>query len=352
MRYKLFGYTGLRVSELCLGTMTFGENWGWGSGRQEARAVFDAFLDAGGNFFDTADMYTAGESERLLGEFVRGQRERCVVATKYSAVREADHPLASGNSRKHLVDAVHGSLQRLGTDYIDMLWVHCWDFMTPVEEVMRGLDDLVAAGKVCYVGISNAPAWVVAKANTVASLRGWTPFSGLQLKYNVLDRDIEPEFLPLARDMDLALTAWSPLAGGVLSGKYRRDDLASTQDSKRATLYQGRLPDLAWTVADAVSAVAEDCGVSASQVALAWLRQRDPRVIPVIGARTLPQLKDNLASVDLTLSDDQMAGLNALASPTMPFPHDLLHSPDQIQRSYGGFFERIDQHRSRLFPLD
>ncbi|MDY0006919.1 MAG: aldo/keto reductase [Spongiibacteraceae bacterium] len=356
MRYKLFGHTGLRVSELCLGTMTFGEGWGWGSSREESCAVFDAFVAAGGNFFDTADVYTGGDSERLLGDFVRGQRERCVVATKYSASIPTEgaqaHPLTSGNSRKHLMDAVHASLQRLNMDYIDILWVHCWDFLTPVEEVMRGLDDLVRTGKVCYVGVSNAPAWVVAKANTLAGQRGWTPFSGLQLKYNVLDRDIEPEFLPLARDLDLAITAWSPLAGGVLSGKYQRDDVAATADSKRAALYADSLPARAWAVAEALSAVAAECDATASQVALAWLRQRDPRVIPVIGARTVAQLEDNLGSVELSLSADQLARLSALAPPALPFPHDLLHSPEQIQRSYGGYLEHIDQHRPRLFPLD
>ncbi len=220
MQYRLLGRSGLRVSELCLGTMTFGEDWGWGANQKESREIFDLYAQAGGNFIDTADGYTNGTSEKLVGEFVRAERDRWVVATKYSFNSRPGDPNGGGNHRKHMVEALEGSLKRLGIDYVDLYIVHAWDELTPIEEVMRGLDDLVRAGKILYVGVSNLPAWLIASANVMAELRGWTPFINLQLEYSLIERTPERELLPMARTHDIGVTAWSPLASGILSGKY------------------------------------------------------------------------------------------------------------------------------------
>src|ERR1700742_748733 len=220
MRYKLLGKSGLRVSELCLGTMTFGEDWGWGSSKEESRKVYDAFREAGGNFIDTANLYTNGTSESFLGKFMEGHRQSVVLATKYTNAFPGTDPNAAGNHRKNMMQSVEASLKRLRTDYIDLYWVHIWDQITPVEEVMRGLDDLVRSGKVVYVGISDAPAWWIAQANTLAHLRGWSPFIGLQIEYSLIERTVERELIPMAKALNIGVTAWSPLKGGVLTGKY------------------------------------------------------------------------------------------------------------------------------------
>ncbi len=215
MRYKLLGKSGLRVSELCLGTMTFGEDWGWGSSKEESRKVYDAFLEAGGNFIDTANVYTNGTSEKLLGEFMTGHRDKIVLATKYTNAAPGNDPNAAGNHRKSMMQAVEASLKRLKTDYIDLYWLHIWDQITPIEEVMRAFDDLVRQGKILYAGVSDMPAWIVAKANTLAELRGWTSFVGLQIEYSLIERTPERDLLPMAADLGLGVTAWSPLAGGI-----------------------------------------------------------------------------------------------------------------------------------------
>src|SRR5262252_5940508 len=220
MQYRLLGNSGLRVSEASLGTMTFGEDWGWGTAKDESRRVYDAFRDAGGNFIDTANIYTNGSSETFLGEFMKGHRESIVLATKFSNAVPGNDPNAAGNHRKNMVQAVEASLKRLQTVYIDLYWVHIWDGLTPVEEVMRALDDLVRQGKVLYVGISDAPAWWVAQANTLAQLRGWSPFVGMQIEYSLIERTVERELIPMAKALNVGVTAWSPLSGGILSGKY------------------------------------------------------------------------------------------------------------------------------------
>src|SRR5271157_4406228 len=232
MNYQLLGRSGLRVSDLCLGTMTFGEDWGWGAAKDEARKIYDIYREAGGNFIDTANIYTNGSSEKLVGEFIASHREEVVLATKYTnaATGFSGQPgtdaNAGGNQRKNMVQAVEASLRRLGTDYIDLYWLHIWDQLTPVEEVMRGFDDLVRAGKVLYVGISDAPAWVVAKSNTLAELRGWTRYVGLQIEYSLLERTVERELIPMAKDQQMTVLAWSPLRGGALTGKYLAGDSA------------------------------------------------------------------------------------------------------------------------------
>ena len=224
MRYKLFGRSGLRVSELALGSMTFGEDWGWGATKEESKRIFDAYVEAGGNFIDTANRYTEGTSETYIGDFISADRDHFVLATKYTLFTRKGDPNFSGNHRKNMVQALEASLKRLGTEYVDVYWVHAWDFLTPVDQVMRSLDDMVRAGKVLYVGISDTPAWVVSRANMLAEMRGWSSFVGLQIRYSLADRTAERDLLPMARALDLAVTPWSVLGAGVLTGKYLEAD--------------------------------------------------------------------------------------------------------------------------------
>src|SRR6201987_238532 len=270
MRYRLLGNSGLRVSEAALGTMTFGEDWGWGTAKEEAHKVYDAFREAGGNFVDTANIYTNGTSETFLGEFLQGHRQSVVLATKYSNSFPGTDPNAAGNHRKNMVQAVEASLKRLKTDYIDLYWVHIWDQITPVEEVMRAFDDLVRQGKVLYVGVSDAPAWWIAQANTLATLRGWSPFAGLQIEYSLIERTVERELVPVAKALGLAVTAWSPLAGGVLTGKYASGEAG---DSRYSTeMMKQWLPEQTRSarIVDALQNVSKQTGRSKAQIALAW----------------------------------------------------------------------------------
>ena len=340
MNYKLLGKSGLRVSELCLGAMTFGEDWGWGANRDESRAMFDAFAAAGGNFIDTADGYTNGTSEKFVGEFVRDQRERFVIATKYSFNSHPGDPNAGGNHRKHMAEALHGSLRRLGMDYVDLYWMHAWDELTPVEEVMRALDDLVRAGKVLYVGISDAPAWWIARANTLAELRGWTPFVGLQIEYNLIERTPERELLPMADALGLTVTPWSPLASGWLTGKYA----AKARDERRLdkTPQFARPTERNVAVAREVVNVAKAAGKSPAQVALNWLRARRD-TIPILGARKLSQLKDNLQCIKWSLTAKQCAQLDEVSKIELGFPRDFLDKPFVRDFLHGGTFGRIQR---------
>ena len=266
--------SGLRVSELCLGTMVFGEE-GWGCSRGEAERILKTFAEAGGNFIDTADFYSNGRSEQYLGELLGADRDSFVLATKYSLTRNAADPNAAGNHRKNLVRAVEASLSRLRTDYLDVLWLHQWDFFTPITEVLRALDDLVRAGKVLYLGISDTPAWVVSRANTLAEERGWTPFVATQLEYSLVERTVEREYVPMCQALDIAITAWSPLGMGVLSGKYA-DDKANGRLAGRP----GAISDRNRAIAEAVAEVATELGAKPAQVALAWRCARPGRGDP------------------------------------------------------------------------
>lgn len=309
MQYKLLGNTGLRVSELCLGAMTFGEDWDWGANRETSQAIFDAFAEAGGNFIDTANVYTNGTSERMLGEFVGAERDRFVIATKYTVMMNPTDPNSSGNQRKNLMRSLDASLKRLNTDYIDLYWVHMWDTVTPVEEMMRALDDVVRAGKVMYVGISDAPAWIVSRAQTIAELKNMTPFAAIQLEYNLVERTVERDLLPMAEDLNLSILDWSPLGGGVLTGKYLHQDSEHDRLNK-SEYFQHYKIDRAMQIAQTVVDIANEIGCSAAQVALAWIRQQSPRHIPIIGARTLEHLKDNLDCLQVGLSEEQFIRLN------------------------------------------
>ncbi len=316
MRYGLLGRTGLRVSELFLGAMTFGEQGGVGAPPEECRRIVDAYADAGGNVIDTAINYRGGASEEILGELLAGRRDQFVLATKYTVSRDRDDPNGAGNHRKNLRLSLDTSLRRLRTDYLDVYWVHMWDRHTPVEETLRALDDEVRAGRILYTGISDTPAWVVAQADTLARCHGWTPFAGLQVPYSLLQRDIERELLPMAESLGLAVAAWSPLAGGVLSGKFTqpqgsepgtRIDPASITAQQRA-------------VARAVQSAADDLGATASQVAIAWTRARSPAIHPIIGARRLAQLQDNLGAAQLRLPPEVATRLDAAARIDLGFP--------------------------------
>jgi aryl-alcohol dehydrogenase-like predicted oxidoreductase len=335
LRYRTLGRTGLRVSKLFLGTMTFGEDWGWGAPLDECRKLFAAFVEAGGNVIDTADKYTNGESERIVGKLIKEDRDRMVVATKYTLSSDGNDPNASGNHRKNLTRSIESSLARLDTDRIDLLWVHIWDPATPIEETMRALDDAVRAGKVQYVGISDTPAWVISRANALADWRGWTPFAGVQLPYSLVQRDVERELLPMAAAIGLSVAAWSPLARGLLSGKFTRST-PSTHTRIRAADISEREMQIARTV----DSVADELGASSSQVALAWLMAGRPNLHVVLGARRLEQLEDNLGAADLQLPEEAIRRLDDASAIELGFPSDFIASMGEFV--YGPVGERVD----------
>ncbi|PSB08957.1 aldo/keto reductase [filamentous cyanobacterium CCP2] len=341
MNYRLLGRSGLRVSEICLGAMTFGEDWGWGADKEACQKLYDIFRAAGGNFVDTANVYTNGTSESLLGEFMEGHREQIVLSTKYTLSNPTEDPNASGNHRKSMFQSVEASLKRLRTDYIDLYWVHIWDRITPVEEVMRGLDDLVRAGKVLHVGISDAPAWWVARANTLAEGRGWTSFTGLQIEYSLIERSVERELVPMAEALGLTITAWSPLSSGVLTGKYKDGNPSEgrlNDESMAAFMPEKERTD---RIVAAVLDVAGQVGRSPAQVALAWLLQRPNPVIPIVGARKLHQLEDNLAATTLKLDAEHLATLDAASALPPGFPTSLYANPVADGLTYGSMRDRI-----------
>ncbi len=335
MNYRLLGRSGLRVSELSLGTMTFGTEWGWGSDKEESQKIFESYANAGGNFIDTANRYTEGTSERFLGEFIASDRDHFVLATKYSLFDRTDDPNFSGNHRKNMMRSVEASLERLDTDYIDLLWVHAWDALTPVEEVMRGLNDLVSSGMVHYIGISDTPAWIVSRANTIADFRGWSPFVGLQVEYSLLQRTPERDLIPMAKDMGLALTPWSPLAGGALTGKYLNNEEGRVQPES------ARRSERANTIARKVVEVAGKMGCTPAQVALRWAMQQEITSIPIIGGRKLSQIEDNLKTIDIEIPAELMAELNEVSAIEMGFPHDFLQQENVVQILYGGTRDKI-----------
>jgi aryl-alcohol dehydrogenase-like predicted oxidoreductase len=343
MNYQLLGRSGLRVSDLSLGAMTFGEDWGWGTAKEEARKIYDAYREAGGNFIDTANVYTQGSSESFVGEFVSGHREEIVLATKYSNAAPGNDANAGGNQRKNMIQAVEASLKRLNTDYIDLYWLHIWDQMTPAEEVMRAFDDLVRAGKVLYVGISDAPAWVVAKSNTLAELRGWTRYVGLQIEYSLLERTVERELIPMAKDQGISVLAWSPLASGMLTGKYLPENAPDSDARLNQEMMKGFVADneTRQNVVRTVVALAKELGVTPAQIALAWLRHRPVPVIPIIGARRLTQLHDNIASLEVSFTPEQLARLDEVSAVSLGFPNELFANPMVRTLSHGGMRDRI-----------
>jgi aryl-alcohol dehydrogenase-like predicted oxidoreductase len=342
MKYRLLGRSGLRVSELSLGTMTFGDDWGWGAAKDESRHIYNLYRNAGGNFIDTANLYTNGSSETLVGEFMQGHRDQMVLATKYTLAAPGNDANAAGNQRKSMVTAIEASLKRLKTDYIDLYWLHAWDQLTPVEEVMRGLDDLVRQGKILYVGVSDAPAWWIAQANTLAALRGWTPFVALQIEYSLIERTVERELTPMARAFGLTLAAWSPLAGGVLTGKYADQKTAKEGRFSSEMMRADRSErEREAEVLAALREVSSQTGRSQAQVALAWLRYRDLPVIPIVGARKLSQFQDNIDSLSLELSPEQLAALDNASKVPLGFPHEFYAKEMVRGLIYGGMRDQI-----------
>lgn len=337
MNYRLFGKSGLRVSELCLGTMTFGLEWGWGADKDESRKIFDTYADAGGNFVDTANRYTEGTSERWLGEFVKSDRHHFVVATKYTLRDQTGDPNFAGNHRKNMMRSVEESLRRLDTEFIDLFWVHAWDGMTPVDEVLRGLDDLVRSGKVHYIGISDTPAWVVSQANAMAELRGWTSFAGLQIEYSLLQRAPERDLLPMAKHFGMAVTPWGAIGGGALTGKYLKGEAgrvveASARRSARAN-----------AIAAVVVEQAEKLGVPPVQLAINWARQNYAGItaIPIVGARTAAQLQDSLGCLNFQIPEESMQALHAASAIELGFPHEFLASDNIRELIFGGQYANI-----------
>lgn len=345
--YRLLGRSGLRVSPLCLGTMTFAVGaGGWGSTDEEAATMVDSYLDRGGNFVDTADFYGGmGGSEELLGRLLGARRERVVISTKYSLTTRPGDPNAAGNHRRNMVRSVEDSLRRMGTDWIDLLYLHMWDFRTPVDEILRAFDDLVRAGKVLYTGLSDVPAWQASRMQAIAELRGWTPFCALQVSHSLIERTVEREMIPMATEMGMGVCPWSPLGGGVLTGKYSRADLAPPQpgggyDRKVMNAATGRLSERNLGIADEVAMVAEEIGCTPAQVALAWTLANPAVVSPVLGARTPAQLADNLGALDLTLSAGQLARLDAVSAVPKVFPMDVLTGPAEGMMFGGVTVER------------
>src|SRR5579863_2185145 len=324
--------------------MSFGEDAAWGASREECARMLETYAAAGGNFLDTADKYMHGTSERYVGELIAPERDRWVLATKYTLARDERDPNAAGNHRKSLVTALEASLRRLRTDYVDVLWVHMWDYTTPVDELMRSLDDQVRAGKVLYVGISNTPAWIVAQANTLADLRGWSPFVAIQVEYSLVRREAEREMLPMAAALDLAVTAWSPLGSGVLTGKYRGPAQRRRLDIEPGMA--GRfLSERNLAVADVVAAEAAAIGSTPAAVALAWLRARPGVVIPILGARTAAQLAENLAAAQLELDRGQLVRLEDASAIALGYPYDFLSWAAASSYTFGEGYAKLDQHR-------
>jgi len=340
MRYKLLGRSGLRVSETCLGTMTFGETWGWGASSSESRKMFDLFAEAGGNFIDTSVNYTDGTSEEFLGDFLKSDRDHFVVATKYTLTKPSDtDPNGGGNSRKNMMKSVERSLKRLKTDHIDLFYLHMWDYMTPVEEVARGLDDLIRQGKVLYAGFSDTPDYIVAEANTRADLMGWSRFIAMQVPYSLLDRAVERSVIPMAGHWDMTVLAWGVLEAGLLTGKF----LKNVNDPTRIDQKELKVSEKNQAVMKEVEKIAQEVGRPMSQVAINWVRQNpNARMIPILGARSEKQLKDNLGAMQWALSEEQYKRLDEASAIDLGFPHSIIKGNEYV---FGATFDKIDNHR-------
>jgi len=337
MKYKLLGRSGLKVSELCLGTMGFGTDNGWGADKEVSKQVFDTYVNAGGNFLDTANIYTKGTSERFLGEFIAADREHYVVATKYSLFENQTNVNASGNSRKNMMASVEASLKRLNTDYIDLFYLHIWDNLTPVDEILRAMDDLVGQGKVQYLGISDTPAWVVSKANTLAELMGWSQFIGLQIEYSLIQRTVERELIPMAQHYNMTVLPWAPLAGGALSGKYLRGEKGRIKETSN------RLNERSVKITREVVAIADELGVDASGVALKWLMQQNVSCIPIVGATRPEQVQQNLKCIEVMLSPEHIQRLNTVSAFELGFPAAFFEEEAVKKNVSGGFYDQTER---------
>jgi len=338
MKYKLLGRSGLKVSELCLGTMGFGTEAGWGADKDTSFAIMDEFTNAGGNFLDTANVYKLGTSEKIIGDYISHHyRDYFVLATKYTLKDNTTNPNASGNNRKNMMRSVEESLKRLKTDFIDVLYLHIWDDLTPIDEVLRGLDDLIRQGKVNYAAISDTPAWVVAKGNTLAELMGWSQLIALQVEYSLIQRTPERELIPMAKHFGMTVTPWAPLGGGALTGKYLRGEQGRIKPESN------RRGEKAEDITKVVMAIADELGVSPGNVALQWTRQQGFSCIPIVGATKVEQLQDNLKTIDVVLSDDQLKRLDEVSSIQLGFPGDFFREEGVRLNSFGGFYDRVEK---------
>lgn len=342
MKYKLLGKSGLRVSEICLGTMSFGEDFGWGIPQEDSYKIFDAFMEAGGNFIDTAnEIYNYGSSEKFLGEFIASERERVVLSTKYTDSIPTNDPNRAGNQRKNMVQSLERSLKRLNTDYIDLFWLHSWDFVTPMEEIMRAFDDLVRSGKVLYIGIANAPAWVVSRANTIADLRGWTPFTATQIEYSLVERTSERELIPMAQELGIGIMAWSVLASGILlKGKsldFENGEHPQPEDVQLNKAGFGEMNNCEFAIASVVQQIAREVGCTPAQVAINWVRSKG--FIPILGANNISHLQADLACLNYQLSPEHLRSLNDITNIELGFPHDFLAITKES--TFGGMFDKI-----------
>ena len=339
--YITLGRSGLRVSPLCLGTMTFGTEWGWGAEEKTSREVFDRYIDAGGNFIDTADLYTGGHSEELLGKFIseRGVRDRVVLATKFTFNGDAGNPNAGGNGRKNIYRALDGSLRRLQADYIDLYWLHAWDTVTPVEEVISTLNDLVRAGKIRHYGFSDTPAWYVARAQTLAEKEGKERLVALQLEYSLVERNIEREHIPAAQELGLGITPWSPLAGGFLSGKYRRNENTGVGEGRLEIIKDNpafnQFNDRNWGILDELVTVANQISKSPAQVALNWVATQPGITSTIIGATKMAQLEDNLKSIEFEIPAELRKRLDDLGALEPAHPYKIFNPEMQGMISGG-----------------
>ncbi len=325
-QYVTLGRSGLRVSPLCLGAMTFGEDLGWGTSVEESQQIIDRYVELGGNFIDTANFYTRSHSEKIIGDHIGrhpARRDRLAIATKFSGNLYPGDPNGGGSGRKSLINACENSLRRLQTDYIDLYWLHIWDANTPIEETMAALEDLVRAGKVRYIGVSDTPAWKIAQANLIAGFRGWSAFVGLQVEYSLLERTIESELVPMASEFGLGITPWSPLKSGVLSGKYTRAN-AGQHNADRGAMVGAFLNDKTYAVIDELEAIAKAHETNVASVALAWVRAQRAVSSVIIGARRLSQLEDNVRAVDVNLNADELTRLDTLTQPRLGSPHNML----------------------------
>jgi len=332
--YRTLGHSGLRVSPLCLGTMTFGADWGWGADVPDSRAMLDHYLEAGGNFIDTANIYTKGHSEVILGDHFaeRGGRDQVVLATKFCGSLHRGDPNGGGAGRKALQQQLEQSLRRLRTDCVDLYWMHFDDPHTPIEETMRTLDDLVRAGKIRYIGVSDTPAWKVVQGQVEALFRGWSPFVALQIEYSLIERTVEHDLMPMARAHGLGVTPWSPLKGGLLSGKYGRNRQPKGE-GRHVPGVSKSLTDRNYGIIEAAEAVAVELGTGVAQVALAWVLGRPAVASPILGARTLAQLEGNLQALDLDLPSELVNRLDAASAPTPIFPHGFLANTRHVMQS-------------------
>ncbi len=324
-QYLTLGRSGLRVSPFCLGTMTFGEDLGWGSSVEESRQILDHYIELGGNFIDTANFYTKSHSEKIIGDHVgrhAAKRDRLVLATKFSGNLYPGDPNGGGSGRKSIISACENSLRRLQTDYIDLYWLHNWDIHTPIEETMRALDDLVRAGKIRYIGVSDTPAWKIAQANVLSQFKGWSSFIGLQIEYSLLERTVEQELVPLALEFGLGITPWSPLKSGILSGKYTRKNAGQVKPS-RGFLAEGSLNEKTYAIIDELEAIAKKHNSTPARVALAWVQGQKGVSSTIIGARRLSQLEDNVKALELKLSKEEFGRLDALTKPVFGFPQSM-----------------------------